>query len=169
MVAELSPEMISEHPPELIRFVSDEAERDADEVIQLLTVAGLTPLPGETAHFPPGMLLDLAAFVRLRRWEASGLSISREARLPSAAAVLWHVINYLTAAVGDPSALSVAGDFAKVVFDLAVTGCAWTARPELGADILLDVIDEDLLVETFAQLLWTFRHDIPPVKGDTPL
>ena len=67
MVANFSPEIHRQYPPELIRFTADEAERDADEVAAFLAAARLAPPPGETRGFPPGILLNLGAVVRLRR------------------------------------------------------------------------------------------------------
>ncbi len=73
-----------EHPVELVQFATTEAERDAEDVGAFLTDAGLSPPPGPTRGFPPGVLLDLGAVVRLRRWEAAGDLVHLDAGLPSA-------------------------------------------------------------------------------------
>ena len=161
MVADISPEILREYPAELIRFAIDEAGRDADDVAAFLAAAGLAPPPGETRGFPPGILLDLGAVVRLRRWEAAGHAVHVEAGLPSARAALHHVIKTLVDAAANRAALAVAGALGRAVVDLTVSRFAWTARPELGSDVVLHVTDEDALVEALAQFLWAHRHDGP--------
>jgi hypothetical protein len=161
MVASISPEIRREYPAELIQFAVDEAERDADEVAAFLAAAGLAPPPGETRGFPPDILLDLGAIVRLRRWEAVGLAIHTEAGLPTADAALTRLVAVLTAAVADRTALAAAGVLARSVFELTVNRFAWTAQPELGTDVVLLADDEDALVAALAPLLWAHRHDGP--------
>ena len=164
MVPDGSPQVFNDYPPELVRFAIDEAERDADEVAELLAAAGPAPPPGQTRGFPPGILLDLGAVVRLRRWEAAGLAVHREAGLPTARAALNFVIHTLVAAA-DPEALAAAGALGREVPGLAMGRLAWTARAELGADVALDADDEDALVEALAQFLWARRHDASAAEG----
>lgn len=169
MVADVSPDVLREYPAELIRFAAEEAGRDADDVAAFLAAAGLAPPPGETRGFPPGILLDLGAVVRLRRWEAAGLAVHIEAGLPSAHAALNHVVATLTRAAANPAALTTAGALGRAVFDTAVTRLAWAGRPELGADIALGVADEDILIDALARLLWARRKSAPADnRGRTP-
>lgn len=160
MVADVSPELLREYPAELVRFAADEAGRDADDVADLLAAAGLAPPPGETRGFPPGVLLDLGAVVRLRRW-AAGYAVHVGAGLPTARAALYHVIRTLADAAADRAALAAGGALGRAAFDLTVTRFAWAARTELGSDVVLDASGEDALVEALAQLLWACRHDDP--------
>jgi hypothetical protein len=153
MVPDISPAILREYQPELVRFAAEEAGRDAEDVAALLTAAGLAPLPGPIHGLPPGVLLDLGATVRLRRWEAAGLWVHRSAGLPSARAALGLVIRTLEAAAANPAVMAAAGTLGRAVFDLAVTRFAWAARTELGADVVLDVNDEATLVEALAQFL----------------
>lgn len=164
MVADVSPEILREYPAELIRFATDEAGRDAAEVAVFLAAAGLAPPPGGTRDLPPGVLLDLGAVVRLRRWEAAGYAPHVEAGLPTASEALNHVINALIGAAKNRAALGTAGALGRTVFDLAVARFAWTARPDLGADVVLHAVDEDALVEALAQFLWAHRHDGPATE-----
>ncbi len=161
MVASISPEVRREYPAELIQFAADEAERDADEVAAFLAAAGLAPPPSETRGFPRGILLDLGAVVRLRRWEAAGYTVHVDAGLPTAGQALNHVIDILSAAAKNCASLKTAGALGRVVFDVTVSRFAWAARPELGSDIVLDVNDDDALVETMAQFLWAQRYHTP--------
>jgi hypothetical protein len=159
MVADVSPDVLREYPAELIRFAVEEAGRDADDVAAFLAAAGLAPPPGETRGFPPGILLDLGAVVRLRRWEAAGYAVHVEAGFPTARAALHRLITTLIGAAADPAVLAAAGDLGRAVFELTVSRFAWTARSRLGADVVLDGSDEDALVEALAQHLWAHRND----------
>lgn len=152
---------LGEYPAELVRYAADEASRDADAVIALLTTAGLAPPPGERRDFPPGLLLDLGAAVRLKRWEAGGHEVHKRSGLPSASAALVHLLHALESASTAVDTRAAGGRLARAVFDLAVTRFAWAARPDLGADIELAAADEDALVEAMAHLLWACRHTAP--------
>jgi hypothetical protein len=161
MVAGVSPEVIREYPAELVQFAVDEAGRDADDVAAFLAAADLAPPPGETRGWPPGILLDLGAVVRLRRWEASGYTLHVEAGLPTANAALHRVITTLLGAASNRAVLDTAGELGLAVFGLTVSRFAWTARPQLGSDVVLDLGDEDGLVEALAQLMWALRQGGP--------
>jgi hypothetical protein len=161
MVAGVSPEVLRQYPAELVRFAADEAGRDAADVAAFLAGAGLAPPPGGTRGWPPGVLLDLGAFVRLRRWEAAGCAVHLEAGLPTARAALHRVVNILLEAATDRAALASAGELGLAVFGLTISRFAWTAPARLGADVVLDGGDEDALVEALAQFVWAHRHDGP--------
>ncbi|MCE9565052.1 MAG: hypothetical protein K8U57_23725 [Planctomycetes bacterium] len=149
------------YPQELIAFATNEAGRDAIDLGDFLAAAGLAPPPGETRGIPKGILLDLGAVVRLRRWEAAGYSIHLDAGLPSAREALGGVIRTLIIAAEKPAVLALAGALGRAVFDLMITRFAWAARIELGADVALDTQNDDALVEAMAQFLWAHRHHIP--------
>lgn len=159
MVPDIPPEVYREYPPELVRFVADEAARAAEDVVALLAAAGVTPPPGRTQGLPAGILLDLGGVVRLRRWEADGFTAHLAAGLPTARQALLGVADALQSAAADPAALDRTGALARAVFEVQVTRFAWTAPAEFGADVMLNVGDEDALVETLAQFLWTHRRD----------
>ena len=157
MVIKRSTASLGNSPAELIQFVNDEMTRDAEELVALFAEVGLAPPPGETRGFNPGILLDLGAYVRLRRWEAAGHTVHTEAGLPSANTALGFICDLLCAANVDPAELSRAGRLYSVVHDLTVSRFAWAARQELGADVVLNIIDEDTVVEALAQFLWKHR------------
>lgn len=164
MVVDVPPEVRREYPAELIQFAADEAGRDADDVAAFLAAAGLAPPPGETRGFPPGILIDLGAVVRLRRWEAAGYAVHVEAGLPTARGALSRVIYTLVKAAANRALLAAAGALGRAVFELTVTRFAWAAPRELGTDIMLNIDDEDSLVEAMAQFLWARRHDGPAAE-----
>ena len=55
---------------------------------------------------------------------------------------------------------------ARAVFEVSVTRFAWTARAELGPDVVMDPGNEDALVEAVARFLWAHRHDGLPTVGE---
>lgn len=164
MVAGVSADILREYPVEMIQFAVDEAGRDADDVAAFLAAAGLAPPPGETRGFPPGVLLDLGAVMRLRRWEAAGYAVHVAAGLPTARGALSHVIDTLVKAAVNRASLATAGALGRAVFELTVTRFAWAAPRELGTDIMLNIDDEDSLVEALAQFLWAGRHNGPAAE-----
>lgn len=97
-------------------------------------------------------------------WEAAGYTVHIDDGLPTAGAALNRLIGTLVAAATNPDAPTAAGALDRAVFDLTVTRFAWTARPELGADVVLHVDEEDALVETLARVLWAHRHDGPATE-----
>jgi len=161
MSPDIAPELVKQYPPELIQFVTDEAQRDANNVAEFLSKAGLAPEEGHTRELLAGTLLDLGGFVRLRRWEAAGYMVHVDAGLPTACEALNHIINTLIGAAKNRDTLKTAGALGRVVFDTTVSRFAWTARPELGSDVVLDVDDEDALVEAVTQFLWAHRQHTP--------
>lgn len=160
MFTSVSPEVSNAYPAEAIRFARDEAARDADDVAAFLAGTGLAPPRGATRPFPPGTLLDLAAFARVRRWEAAGHTAHTEAGLPTADAILRHVHGGLLAAATNAVAVPD-GAYHRAVWTLAVDRFAWAARTELDADVALDTEGEDELVEALARFLWAHRQVAP--------
>ena len=137
-IADLPPEILREYPAELLRYVVDEAEQDADDVAAYLRAAGLAPPPGETRGFPAGALLELMAVVRLRRWETAGLRVHLGEGLPSSYEAMRRVVTGLfePAKANRPAPTDMA--LARAVFEVSVTRFAWTARAELGPDVVID-------------------------------
>jgi hypothetical protein len=167
MVQNISPDILREYPSELVQFAADEAERGANEVIEMLSKAGLAPSPGETRGLPAGILLDLGAVAQLRRWESAGYKVHLHAGLPSARVALECVIITLEEAATTPISLARAGLLARLVFDVGVTQFAWGGPSILGTQVALDTSDEDAFVEAMAQFLWAHRHCASSEKKGT--
>jgi len=151
-----TPDAFVPFPPEMVRYVSGEAERDADAVIALLTAAGIRP------HSPPRftreVLLAFAAVVRMYRWEEAGLAPHRAAGLPSAAEAHAEVLRVASVRPGIPAPNRLDSLTAKA-FAVAVERIAWAGRLDLRADIQLDTGDDDeAFVEAMAQFLWRNRR-----------
>ena len=149
-------------PPDLIHFIRDEAERDADQLGGFLASLGIVAPPDKPFKLPLSHLLDLSAAVRLLHWEEAGIQVHRESGLPPAEVVLRDVIDgALSAGVGggaDPA-------WHARVFEATISRFAWAARKAFGTDIQLGFPNEDDLVEAMAQILWSHR---PQVATDDP-
>jgi hypothetical protein len=136
-----------------------EAHRDAAAVSAFLASLGLAPDPsGQGAGFSQDFLLKIAAPVRLRHWERSGLRPRMGVALPSSDEVLVDV-------VGDPNQKTPrfsGRELTRQILWLHLTQFAWKSWPDAAADclILQSVPSADLL-DTLARFLWQFRHLSP--------
>lgn len=90
----------SDFPPELIESVATNAAADADRVGWLLDRVGLGPPPGGTRRLPGDFLLNLGAALRLLDWEQAGISVHRDAGLPTAADAVRRVFADAAAGIG---------------------------------------------------------------------
>jgi hypothetical protein len=139
-------------PADLAEFIAAGAAWEADLVGHALA----TSLPPEQARLPADVLLNLGAALRLLAWEHDGLTLHRDAGLPSADdAIRWVLVESLPRRGRRhlPDAwLCVA------VLRLRVEHFAWAGPRELRADVRLDAADEDALIDALAQLLWKHRH-----------
>src|SRR4051812_4778876 len=151
-----SPAARSEFPTDLVDRVVGQAAEDADRVAGLLGAMGLAPPPGEVRRVPAEFLLDLGAASRLIAWEAQGLTMHIEAGLPSAKQALLDALQNFLKRRSDPSAphSSLGADLLAFV----VQRLAWRGPACLGAEILLDVPDEDVLIDAVARILWRGCH-----------
>jgi hypothetical protein len=150
---------LPDYPPELIRFVTEEAERDADRAWYFLRLVDLAPPPGQIRRLPAGLLLNLGAAARLLEWEQAGITIHLDAGLPCARDAARRI--FLEAVPVDGEARGPEPWLSEAVFRLTIDRFAWTGRTDLQAEIRLDFPDEDVLVEALAQFLWTHRHAAP--------
>lgn len=176
MIVNWSPETVHRCPPDLLRLLTYEGELETEDAFSMLCVGGklgdfldkvgMAAPPGGFRPIPRGVLLDFGAVGRLLRWETAGLTVHRDAGLPSAAEALGYVYRALIAAAAGRGTLDGAGALARAVFDVLVTRIAWAGRPDLGADIVLDAGDDDDFAEALAQLLWARRADVPPAPQE---
>jgi hypothetical protein len=151
-------------PPELIARVAEQATQDADLAAHILTTFGLGPPPGQIRRFPATFLLDLAAASRLLAWEVTGLTLHREAGLPSARDALRDAFRDCAVLVADPSAPDPGASLSGAVIALTVDRLAWAGPAHLRAEVLLDTPDEDALVEAMARFLWGHRQRSPATE-----
>jgi len=145
------PADLSRFPAELIDAVRGEAEASADRVAAFLYSAGWRP--GQPLRCTEEGLLALDAALRLLDWEARGVTAHRAAGLPDAESAL-------NDAVASLLGREVAGSAARLgVSVLAVFAerMAWGAGKELAAQVELGEVDEDVLVDAVADLIWKTR------------
>jgi hypothetical protein len=152
--------------PEQQRDVQDwlsafirEAHRDAAAVSAFLASLGLAPDPsGQGAGFSQDFLLKIAALIRLRHWERSGLRPRMGVALPSSDEVLVDV-------VGDPNQKTPRfpwTETARRILWLHLTQFAWKSWPDAAADcLILQSAPAAALLDAPACFLWQFRHLSP--------
>jgi hypothetical protein len=151
-------------PPELITRVVEQAVSDADLTAHILTLVGLGPPPGEVRRLPATFLLELGAACRLLAWEVAGLTLHRQAGLPSAQDAFRDAFLDDAARLADPSAPDPGPSLTRDVLALTIDRLAWAGPAYFRAEVLLDTPDEDALVEAMARFLWDHRHRTPAIE-----
>jgi hypothetical protein len=158
---------LSQFPLELIDAVAANAASDADHLVVFMKALGLWSSTCGVSHLPREFLLNLGACMRLTAWEFSGVTVHRDAGLPSALEAICQVFqefNRNAERQQDPN-LQLSHD----VFRLSIERFGWTGQSDLQAEIVLDFPDEDVLVDTLARVLWNTRHQpIPDGSARTP-
>ena len=140
---------LADLPPEMIAAVEVDAERQAEAVAEFLGTLREDHLPRgrQTPHF----LLQLAAALRLRRWEAEGFFFHREVGLPEADQAVREALASPNAVAADPT------EFCLAVPRLTLERFAWSGPRELGVDVAVKEANEDALLEALAGFLWAHR------------
>ena len=128
-----------------------DAARDADRVGRFLAHLGLQATPEKPLALPTNFLLRLGAALRLLEWEVQGFFFHRDAGMPEAQQTIGEAFRLLTDLDDDPTTLCWG------VLRLAVEHFGWSGPAELGADVALDQVQEDVLLEALADFLWTHR------------
>ena len=142
-------------PPELIASVAERAAEDANLVAQFLGAADLIPPEGGNKRLPARVLLGLGAAMRLLTWEVGGLDLARLG-LPAPDVAVLDALGVPENPTHGPR--SPVPFLSSVVFRFGVERLAWCGPATLGAEVLLDDLDEDALVEVLARYLWDRRH-----------
>jgi hypothetical protein len=157
----------SEVPPELVHSLTADASEDADNVGLFLGYLGLAPSdpngPDPPICFPAWFLVELAAALRIWLWEASGLRIHLDAGLAPARESLLSVF-CRAKEVANGHASSNATPLMNNVIELSINRLAWSARRDLGAEVVLGEADEDTIVETLANLIWKHRVELSGIR-----
>lgn len=157
---------VVELPPEQVASLAELADRAAELTATYLAELGFRGSADEPLFLPPNFLLDLGAALCLVEWDDRGLVFHRRAGLPAGRdAVLDAIAAAIRAVPGLPvppayrtRVVRPSGVLSVIVCRLAAEELAWAGRPLLGADIVLDAVDDAVLVEGLAQLAWHFRH-----------
>ena len=162
MVAPIQPSgPLSGIHPEVIAAVVFFAERQAT-----LTAASLDAIIAEAScrgdsfdgrGLPVGFLLELGAAAQLNIWETDGLRPLLPTDVPSYKTASTDLYARVQA---DPLQFRnlASATLSKRVLRLWIERFCWSAPMMLDVDVTIDRIDEDLLIEAAAQLLWKHRR-----------
>jgi hypothetical protein len=138
-------------PHDIVTAIARDAARDAERVGLFLTQLGLKTTPEKPLALPAGFLCHLGAALRLLEWEGQGFFFHIDAGVPKAQQAIHEAFLSFTESDADPIKLCTA------VLRLSVERFSWSGPPELGADIALDEVQEDVLLEALADFLWEHR------------
>jgi hypothetical protein len=158
MIETESKATLAAYPPELIARVTEQATQDAENVAILLQAFSLAPSDGSKRSYPAEFLLEVGAAARVLVWEMHGIGLFQRGVRLTAGDILLRVFEDATRRLRDPSTPASTLEFVYVVFHLNTERLAWTGPRDLQAEIMLDFPDEDVLVESMAQLLWDNRR-----------
>jgi hypothetical protein len=113
--------------------------------------------PAGAQGLPAGFLMELGAIGLLHLWEIEGLRNFLPADLPTAGEAVAELNR--RAATTPQEFQTVAGaQLAPRVWQAWLDHFSWAAPSLLQADVVLGEADEDVLVESLAQLAWNHRH-----------
>ena len=143
-------------PTELVAVLAADAVLDAECVGQFLQACGLRGSRDRPIRLPSGVLLELAAVLRVLEWEQNGIRVHLDAGLPSADELVDDLLQRLKRAMSN-SSTSPVGTLIYHVVKLSVERMSWHGRRELAAEVALDDADEDALLEALADFLWKNR------------
>jgi hypothetical protein len=148
-------------PEELLSGLAVEATADADRVAAFLETLfqiikeenpGSDIIDGWRTMLPARFLRELAAALRLLEWERNQL-VAPHMKLPQARDAIEKVFVDLSVITGRPD-LSI--QLTKVFAEFF----AWNSREALGANVVLDKLNENDLADKIATFMWAHRHDL---------
>jgi hypothetical protein len=155
---------LSHISPDIVDALWRETERHARRVVVFLAefLKALPPtVPATTWAFPPSFLLDLCTGLCLLYWEDCGVTVHRDAGLPSATQLIHEAFAGLRLRE-DANRWSHAVQLFHDVMGLFVEHIAWHGHAELGGEFVLGQVNEDALVDVLARFAWEHRHDLLP-------
>jgi hypothetical protein len=121
------------------------------------------PANSSTLTRAHGVLMNMAAALRIRSWERAGLRPQLPADLPSSSEAFRNLVPEV---VGSPEGTPVVPELSAKVFRTWLQRFSRSSRAALSTDVMLPtktVSQEDLL-EALADFLWANRH-LADVKG----
>jgi len=143
-----------------IRLAHDDAERVAEFLRRWLQPLRIRPA---STCFPMGFLLELAAILRIAAWQRAGLARDLNEAFPPARELLEDLIRRFTA---EPMSFDfkmpvVPPRLCSQVVSTWFARCAWNSPSEMGADVWVGEIDDDLLFDVLADFLFEMRNVLP--------
>jgi len=142
---------------QVARAVVCRAAEDVDLACRFLETLGLIPSEKKRLKnpipLPLGLLLKVAAYARLLRWEGAGL-IGDLPELPAAD----EVLDDLSTATPSPDRNRLDGKMlARDVLGAWFRRMSWNS-PAPAADVVLRGHDPEAVLDELAQILWSFRN-----------
>lgn len=154
-------------PPELLNAVRRNAEFQADLTAACLDVLDQRIRDAGYAEgckrLPRAFLLEFAAVAQLKHWELQGLGELLPSDVPSAAEASRDLYHRTTT---DPDQFwhDDKTPLSRQVMQIWIEYFHWLEPGLVEAEIIVGHADEDLLIETLAQLLWQNRHAVAPAS-----
>jgi hypothetical protein len=150
----LSNHQIDKLALDLIAVFVAQGERSALRVAYFVTNLGQKSTPQEPLTLPPDFLHELAAALWLWDWERAGLTFHLDAGLPPADVAIEQALRGL----GDPGRAPYGDQLMGRVMRVHLRHFAWDAEIIEGADVALDRLDPEAMLDSLAELLWANRH-----------
>jgi hypothetical protein len=144
---------------EILEFFVSLAHEDADHVAAFLRSAGFEP----GTEFPVPVLVKLAVWCRLCRWEGSGLTAQVEHQLPQSAEVFADILGELSG----KECRWVGNDLCLRVQRFQMERLTWPQTS--GSTFLInDASAPDDFFDSMAELLWELRDlvSFPDASSD---
>jgi hypothetical protein len=162
MVAGVTDAELAELPESVMQAAARNAEFMAGltgDCIRSL-VGGKAPL-----SFPANFLLELAAVLELGYWEQLGLSVHRDAGLPSYREAVTGLAGRVARGPAEFEG-SDAAPLSRRVLCVWLERFAWNGQDLLQTEIALgDIDEENAFADLVAEFLWQHRHDTTRPTG----
>jgi hypothetical protein len=148
-------------PPELRAAIVRNAERQAEATAVFLRAIDLRLR--QDGHrdgargFPSSFLLELGALCQLVYWEQQGLRAMLPASVPRYAEAVADLQRRVASEPGQLYA-STGAALSRQLLHVYATHFHWLAPDLIDAEIVIDQLDEDEVIESLAKLLWSQRN-----------
>lgn len=154
-----------DQPELLIRAIAQKAEWTAELTVAGLCRLGVASRP-EEIRLPNACLLELGSVLQIGAWEGQGLLQRLAVDLPTFQAAREDLANRC---VSFPESFwtTEIPALTRRVLRAWIDNFAWSGPELLGADVLVDTIEEDLFVERLAEFLYSIRNRLPHLPETT--
>jgi hypothetical protein len=152
-----------EVPDFVVTAVIRNAEFQAELTVAFLDATELACKPRDGQPRPCGLpadtLLELGAVLQLKYWELHGFRPCLPEELPTFREAAIALAKRATERANDGKR-PPSEELSQQVCSVWLRHFAWDGRESLQADMVLDDVDEDKLVDAMADFLWSHRHDV---------
>jgi hypothetical protein len=145
---------------EILEFFVSLAHEDADRVAAFLQSAGFEP----GTEIPVSVLIKLAVWCRLCRWETSGLTAQLAHQLPKSEEVFNDVLEELSGG----ERRWIANDLSLRVQRFQMDHLTWPQTSGARSFVLEDQSDPSEFLDSIAEFLWHHRDLAAPATNSLP-